>query len=121
MAATFPESSGLDSVGSVAANFAKTDEEDQRIEFLEFSYGSALVSPSNLLLLSTLINRIIQADLIRVMHGTPAYEKFIDETRLKREAEATQRTERLARRRARSAALKGAYHRLTALFTKQPA
>lgn len=77
--------------------------------------------PEQSVLLSTLTNQIIQADLIRVMHGTPAYEKFIDETRLKREAEATQRTERLARRRARSAALKGAYHRLTALFTKQPA
>lgn len=44
MSATLPESLGLDSVGSMAANFARTDEEEKMIEFFRFSYGSVHVS-----------------------------------------------------------------------------
>lgn len=33
MSATFPEHSALESVGSVAANFARTPEEEQGIDF----------------------------------------------------------------------------------------
>lgn len=44
MSATFPESSSLDSIGSVAANFARTAEDDDREEFLRYSHGSGMVS-----------------------------------------------------------------------------
>lgn len=54
MSPTFPESSGLDSIGSVAANFARTDEEEKRIEFIRFSCGSAHVSQA--LFLAPFIN-----------------------------------------------------------------
>lgn len=129
MSATFPESSGLDSVGSVAANFSRTEEEEERIEFQRFSCGSAHVSPPppaqipfaiktlSIIQLKT-PGFIIQADLIRGMHGIAAHESFLEETRLKNEADAMQLAKQRARRRARSAAVKRVCCRLTALFVK---
>ena len=44
MGAGFPGDSGLESIGSVAANFSRTEEEEERAEFLRYSHGSAMVS-----------------------------------------------------------------------------
>ena len=44
MSATLPESSTLDSVGSVAANFERTAKDDESAEFLRYSHGSGMVS-----------------------------------------------------------------------------
>lgn len=43
MSATFPENLPLASIGSVAANFARTSEEDEWAEFCRFSHGSTMV------------------------------------------------------------------------------
>lgn len=42
--AGFPGDSSLESIGSVAANFSRTEEEEERAEFLRYSHGSAMVS-----------------------------------------------------------------------------
>lgn len=44
MGAGLPGDSSLESIGSVAANFSRTEEEDERAEFLRYSHGSAMVS-----------------------------------------------------------------------------
>lgn len=44
MLAGFPGNSSLESIGSVAASFSQTEEEEERAEFLCFSHGSAMVS-----------------------------------------------------------------------------
>lgn len=36
--------SGLESIGSVAANFSRTEEQEEAAEFLRYSHGSAMVS-----------------------------------------------------------------------------
>lgn len=55
------------------------------------------------------------------MHGIAAHETYLEETRLKKEADAKRLAKQLARRRARSAAVKRVCCRLTALFVKQSA
>ena len=44
MMAGLPGDSSLESIGSVAANFSRTEEEEDRAEFVRYSHGSAMVS-----------------------------------------------------------------------------
>ncbi|MCJ1424374.1 hypothetical protein MMC29_002262 [Sticta canariensis] len=98
MVAGFPGDSSLESIGSVAANFSRTEEEEERAEFLRYSHGSAM------------------ADMIRSMHGTAAYEAYLDEVQHKHEADAKRLAKQQARRKARSAAFKRACLRVKAIF-----
>lgn len=68
---------------------------------------------------------MLQADLIRVMHGTPAYEEYLDEMQQKHEADARKHeadarklAKQKARRKTRCAAIKKVYRRLIAIVTK---
>lgn len=40
MAPTLPQHAGLEPIGSVAANFARTDEDERRDEYVRFAYRS---------------------------------------------------------------------------------
>ena len=54
--------------------------------------------------------------MIRSMHGTAAYEAYLDEVQHKQEADAKRLEKQQARRKARSAAVKRACLRLKAIF-----
>ena len=50
------------------------------------------------------------------MHGTAAYEAYLDEVQYKQEADAKRLAKQQARRKARSAAVKRAYLWLKSIF-----
>ena len=54
--------------------------------------------------------------MIRSMHGTAAYEAYLDEVQYKHEADAKRLANQQARRKARSAAFKRACHRLKVIL-----
>ena len=56
--------------------------------------------------------------MILSMHGTAAYEAYLDEVQHKHEADAKRLAEQQARRTARSAALKRACLRVKAMFAR---
>lgn len=100
MSATFPECSTLGSIGSVAANFASTSQDDESAEFLRYSHGSDI------------------AELIRGTYGNATYDAYLKEMQQNNEADATQLAKQQARRRARRAAVTKVFRRLIAFVTK---
>ncbi|MCJ1463078.1 hypothetical protein MMC07_001683 [Pseudocyphellaria aurata] len=95
MAAIIPEHCGLESVGSVAANFARSEEDE---DFRHSLGGSA------------------EASMIREMRGDAAHARYLDEVQQHAEADARALAKQQARRKARLAALKRVYARFKALF-----
>ncbi|MCJ1228345.1 hypothetical protein MMC12_005006 [Toensbergia leucococca] len=88
MAAIMPEKDCLTSIGSVAANFSRTSENESRDEFVRWSNSSSLDE------------QILQN------HGVVAYEEYLAEVQALHDEEEHYETRRLARKQARAAAVK---------------
>lgn len=56
--------------------------------------------------------------MILRMHGTAAYEAYVEDMRMKRAAEAIQLAKQQARRKARAMVLRNVCRRLKAIFGK---
>ena len=87
MMATMPECSGLESIGSVAANFARTAEEDGHADYQRMVCGAL-------------------GDILLQSLGPPTYEKYANDMRWKLDKERKQADKDNARRAARKAACK---------------
>ncbi|MCJ1252638.1 hypothetical protein MMC24_000444 [Lignoscripta atroalba] len=85
MDAIMPQSGSMPSIGSVAANFARTPSAEAREVFNRFS------------------NTCPYAEAILHNHGIAAYEDYMEDVQASKEAEKRRLAEKLARKQARAA------------------
>ncbi|MCJ1242963.1 hypothetical protein MMC30_000159 [Trapelia coarctata] len=83
MAATMPSCETLSSIGSVAANWARTDDEEAEYEFAKYSCSDPL------------------AESILATQGIVAYEEYIAEVQARKAADRDEAERQRAKREAR--------------------
>ncbi|KAL9602164.1 MAG: hypothetical protein Q9219_002028 [cf. Caloplaca sp. 3 TL-2023] len=82
MSPTIPYQSSLDSIGSVAANFARTREEEERAEYTRFAYDSP------------------ETNHLLHMYGQPAYDEYVGRMKAEHDRMRVEDEERKQRRKA---------------------
>ena len=86
MAAIMPEKGSLESIGSVAANFARSEEEEINAMFVHYSHDSTLAQ-----------------DILR-SHGMVAHKDYIAAMKAASDAENCRQLKKMAKKKARAEA-----------------
>lgn len=98
MAPTLPDKSSLESIGSVAANFSRTDEEEEQADYIRFAYGSA------------------KSEFLLQVFGQAVHDNFIASVKAEKEKEIAEKRKRDERRAIRQARYLERCHRFRAGF-----
>ncbi|KAI4260445.1 MAG: hypothetical protein LQ352_000307 [Teloschistes flavicans] len=96
MAPTLPDKSSLESIGSVAANFARTDEEEEQAEYVRFAYGST------------------KSEFLLQVFGQAVHDDFIAVLKAENERAVAEMGKRDERRAIRLARCREGYYRFRA-------
>ncbi|KAL9586677.1 MAG: hypothetical protein Q9212_000746 [Teloschistes hypoglaucus] len=98
MAPTLPDKSSLESIGSVAANFSRRDEEEEQADYIRFAYGSA------------------KSEFLLQVFGQAVHDDFIASVKAEKEIEMAGKRQRDERRASRQARYLERRHRFWAGF-----
>lgn len=98
MAPTLPGKSSLESIGSVAANFSRTDEEEEQADNIRFAYGCA------------------ESEFLLQVFEQAVHDDFIASVKAEKEKAAAEKRKRDEGRAIRQARRREHYHRFRAGF-----